>query len=104
LFGGFLNKSQLLGLVRQEKMPLQAEPEKESRWTQSVAVGSKSYIEDVKKRLGFKARARSIDGGKGQYQLKEDVSNFGNTSAVEMEYSAEFEAGLSNTYLWQQTS
>ena len=32
---------------------LQAEPEKESHWTHSVAVGSKSYIEEVKKRLGF---------------------------------------------------
>jgi putative transposase len=83
---------------------LQTEPEKESRWTQSFAVGSKSYIEEVKKRLGFKARGRSIDGGNGQYQLKEDVSKFGNTSSTEMDHSAEFEVGLSNTYLWQETS
>jgi len=56
------------------------EPERESHWTESIAVGSKSFTENVKKSLGFKAKGKSITGSKGHYQLREDVSNFGKTS------------------------
>jgi putative transposase len=31
------------------------EPERESHWSESIAVGSKSFTENVKKSLGFKS-------------------------------------------------
>jgi hypothetical protein len=37
---------------------LASEPEKEGHWRQSAAVYGKSYIEEVKKRFGFKAKGR----------------------------------------------
>ncbi|MCP4621983.1 MAG: hypothetical protein GY850_00420 [bacterium] len=53
---------------------------RESHWTESIASGSKSFIEEVKKSLGFKVKSRSITDRKGHYQLREDVSKFGNAS------------------------
>ena len=56
------------------------ESERQSHWTDSVAVGSKTFIEEVKMRLGFKVKARSMAGGKDLCQLRENLCNFGNTS------------------------
>ena len=36
------------------------EPERQSHWTQSIASGSKPFVEEVKKSLGFKARGKYI--------------------------------------------
>ena len=55
-------------------------PERQNHWTESIAVVSKSFIEEVKKGLGFRARGRSIAGSNDHFELREDISNFGNTS------------------------
>ncbi len=74
---------------------------RESHWTESIASGSKSFIEEVKKSLGFKVKSRSITGRKGHYQLREDVSKFGNASLPGPEAATESDAGTTNPYLWR---
>jgi hypothetical protein len=41
--------------------------ERESHRAESIAVGSKSFIEEVKKSLGFKAKGRSIASSNDHY-------------------------------------
>ena len=56
------------------------ESKRESQWTKSLAVGSKTFIEKVKTGSGFKAKGRSITGSNGDYRLREKISHFGSTS------------------------
>jgi putative transposase len=68
---------------------------RQDEWTGSIAVGSRSFIESVKERLGFRVKGRDIiESGEG-YQLRESPSP----------YNALFEAknediGLKNTRFW----
>jgi putative transposase len=82
----------------------QNKPVRENYWTESIAVGSKAFIEEVKKSLGFKAKGRSIADSNDQYHLREDVSNFGDTPSAGIEPSAGVEVGTSNTFSWQEIS
>jgi len=54
---------------------------RESRWTESIAVGSKAFVERTKAELGIKATGRGVMEADGIYELREgDVSykpNFG---------------------------
>lgn len=50
--------------------------DRESRWTEAIAVGSQEFTERVKEELGIKARNRVIKGYQNIYQLKEDKSVF----------------------------
>ena len=48
---------------------------RESRWTESIAVGSKAFVENTKSELGIKAIGREVMGADGGYELRErDVS------------------------------
>ncbi|MFH1933211.1 MAG: hypothetical protein ABIN18_16680 [Pseudomonadota bacterium] len=63
--------------------------------TESIAVGSKQFIEVTLKMLGVKAKGRKIVGGKKSYELREPA----------IPYRANFtpENGLlrlKNTYFW----
>ena len=80
------------------------EPETEGHWTESIAAGSKSIIEEVKKSLGFKAKGRSITGSKDHCQLRENVSTFGNTSLHGPEPATWSDAGTTYTFLWRKIS
>ncbi len=51
--------------------------ERENEWTESIAVGSKPFVEKVKQSLGFRAKGRTIRGERGRYQLRENTSSFG---------------------------
>ena len=50
--------------------------ERQSEWTGSIAVGSKSFIENVKRRLGFRAKGREIIAGEDVYQLRERSASY----------------------------
>jgi putative transposase len=68
---------------------------RQEEWTRSMAVGSRSFVENVKARLGFRAKGRDIIEGGEEYQLREGAAH----------YQAFFEAekediGPKNTYLW----
>ena len=50
---------------------------KESKWTQSIAVGSKTFIEKMKKALGHKTKGRKIISADDTFELREAVTPFG---------------------------
>ena len=70
--------------------------ERQDEWTGSIAVGSRSFIENVKALLGFRAKGREVrQSGGARYQLRECAA----------EYKALFRAEKDdidpeNTYLW----
>ena len=71
---------------------------RESRWTESIAVGSKAFVERTKAELGIKAIGREVMEADGVYELREgDVS-----------YNPDFggeNSGLrvENSYFWNLT-
>ena len=84
---------------------LQADERKrESHWTESIASGSKLFVEEVKRGLGFKVKGRSITGKKGRYQLKEDVAEFDNLSLNGPQPIEQSDAGEPNTIIWRDIS
>ena len=67
----------------------------DSQWTQSIAVGSKSFVERIKATLGPRALGRRTHKEAGGYELRES----------ERSYNADFapkksSIGLKNTYNW----
>ena len=69
---------------------------REEKWTQSIAVGSKFFVEDIKDKLGYKAIGRKVVGTGDGYELKENVAS----------YSADFGAKMSvlrpeNSFKWR---
>jgi putative transposase len=62
---------------------------REGKWTQSIAVGSKSFVEGVKDKLGFKAIGRKIVNTGDVYELKES----------EAPYSSDFDGKMSTLRL-----
>ena len=74
---------------------------RESHWTESLAVGSQSFVEKVKETLGFKAKSRQIYPSKSDSgsELRERVT------AYNADFGSEND-GLSqnNGYFWNQNS
>ena len=66
--------------------------EKEIRWTQSIAVGSKTFIETMKEGLGYRAKGRKIIPDDDAFELREVIGPYGNAT----------DQDLGNTYLWNQ--
>ncbi len=79
-------------------------PERQNHWTESIAVGSKSFIEEVKKSLGFRARGRSIAGRNDHYELREDIRNFGNSTLLGLDLSKRSDSDANNTFIWSDNS
>ena len=50
---------------------------RESKWTQSIAVGDKSFLDQIKDRLGIRAKGRKIHGREDEYQLREGQTDYG---------------------------
>lgn len=72
---------------------------RDSKWTESIAVGDKRFVLDTKTKLGAKAVGRKVAGEKGNYELKES----------QVPYSPLFtpeKCALSseNSYFWNQFS
>jgi REP element-mobilizing transposase RayT len=73
-------------------------PERESRWTESIAVGCEAFVRDTKERLGIKAVGRQVVGDNGSYELREP----------EVSYEANFDpenGGLrqENAFYWDES-
>ncbi len=49
---------------------------RESLWTESLAVGSKQFVNNVKTQLGTKTRYRSIEKTDDTYTIKEQHSSY----------------------------
>jgi putative transposase len=64
--------------------------ETESKWTQSIAVGSKTFIEKIKDALGFRAKGRKITNSDDTFELREG----------QVPYGAADKLDSGNTLLW----
>jgi putative transposase len=58
---------------------------RDSKWTQSIAVGDKSFLEQIKERLGIRAKGRKIHGSEDEYQLREGQTNYGDWQNLDHE-------------------
>lgn len=50
--------------------------ERESRWTESIAIGNRDYVEKIQNQLGVKAKGRKIIEKNGSFELKEKHSPY----------------------------
>jgi putative transposase len=50
--------------------------ERDSRWTECIAVGSEGFVRDVKEKLGPKAMWREMAGVNGSYELRETTAAY----------------------------
>ncbi len=65
---------------------------KENKWTQSIAVGSKTFIEKMKEALGFRAKGRKIICADDSFELREMLTPYGKANSQDS----------GNTFLWDQ--
>ena len=64
-------------------------------WTDSVAVGSRPFVERVKALLGFRARGRKVIEGANGYQVKEGPATYDALFGVK-----NGDIGPQNAYFW----
>jgi REP-associated tyrosine transposase len=79
-----------------EEIPKTKNYVRQSKWSQSIAVGSKSFVESVKAKLGIRARSRRISESGGSYRLREAQSPY--SSDFTPENSA---LRAENAYFWR---
>ena len=68
---------------------------RDSKWTESIAVGSKAFIDVTIKKLGIKAKCRKIVGSNKSYELRETAIPYGANLTPENGLLR-----LQNTYFW----
>jgi len=68
------------------------------RWSESIAVGSRSFVDNVQNQLGFRAAHRDVIEVLGSYVLREPAETYAGKSVGE-------KAVLSseNTLAWDET-
>jgi putative transposase len=54
----------------------EVDAKRESRWTQSVAVGGEFFIEYIKNTMGAMAKSRCVRPAKGAFELRESLSDY----------------------------
>ena len=67
----------------------------DGKWTQSVAVGTQGFVENIKQKLGFKAKGRKVVETEEVYQLREPQVSYPANFGLEND-----DIGAENTYLW----
>jgi hypothetical protein len=65
---------------------------KENKWTQSIAVRSKTFIKKMKEGLGYRATGRKIICADDTFELREALTPYGKAN----------NPNLRNTFLWDQ--
>ena len=68
-------------------------------WADSIAVGSKSFVEKVKSLLGYKAKGRDVMKDGEAYHLREEAAPYMALSSAEKD-----DIGAGNTYYWDINS
>jgi putative transposase len=69
--------------------------DRESKWTESIAVGSKAFVEQTKERLGVRVRGRRVTAKDGVYELRESESRYSTDST-----GTNSDLSADNTYYW----
>jgi putative transposase len=67
----------------------------DSKWTESIAVGSKDFIDNVKAKLGTWGKGRDTRGTDSDYQLREPANSYMHLFEAEKE-----DIGSENGYFW----
>jgi putative transposase len=69
---------------------------RDEKWTESIAVGSETFVTMTKEKLGYKVKGREVIGGNGSYQLREPPAAYKGILGYE-------NGGLrvENTYFWE---
>ena len=49
---------------------------RESRWTESIAVGGQPFVEHIKNAMGAMAKSRCVHSGEGAFELREAQSGY----------------------------
>jgi len=68
---------------------------RDRKWTESIAVGSKGYVDVIKERLGIKARGRKVVGENGIYEIREPDAPYKGYFGTENDVLR-----LENSYIW----
>jgi len=50
--------------------------ERDSKWSESIAVGRKSFVEEVHKKLGYKVKGRKVTWLEESYLIREHVASY----------------------------
>ncbi len=50
---------------------------RETKWTQSIAVGNHNFVQTVKNKLGARAVGRQIENDTDTYELRESIEPYG---------------------------
>jgi putative transposase len=72
------------------------EKARRDEWTDSIAVGSRSFVEQVKALLGIRAKGREIIRGDEGYQVREGPVTYNALFGAEKD-----DIGHENTYFWK---
>jgi REP-associated tyrosine transposase len=68
---------------------------REGKWTQSIAVGTRSFVEKTKQMLGIKTKGRNVVETREAYQLREPQASYPSNFGLEND-----DIGAENTYFW----
>ncbi len=68
---------------------------RQADWTESIAVGSRKFVETIKENLGLRAKGRKILESDGGFQLREEVNTYNANSD-----SNNDNIGGQNTFYW----
>ena len=68
---------------------------RQEEWTESIAVGSRAFIENVKGLLGYRAKGRDVIEVAQRYQLREGSAQYKALFGAEKE-----DIGPENRYFW----
>ena len=72
---------------------------RDGKWTESVAVGSESFVTSAKQALGTRCEGRALIGGGGSFELREDPAAYRVISGPE-----NAAVRHENEYAWDTTS
>jgi hypothetical protein len=64
--------------------------DRENKWTQSIAVDSKRFIEQMQESLGLRAKSRKVIGADETFELREILPPYGKAD----------NPNSGNTFLW----
>ncbi len=72
---------------------------RQSEWTESIGVGSESFIEETKEKLNVRAKGRKVIGAGTAFQLREPVSRYNAVLDIK-----KGDIDHENTYSWDISS
>jgi putative transposase len=70
---------------------------RDDRWSESIAIGTRSFVEKLKNELGCKAAQRDVIEGDGSYVLREPAEAYALSLAAESEVLR-----AENTFFWNE--